>query len=105
MVTARTGSPGERGLTTAAPSPPGPARGPPPGGPPGPPHGRVRRVPGSMIGHETGGPAVPMTSSTEPRPGAPRPRADVVVDATGLACPRPTVNLAKAILQTTICEQ
>jgi tRNA 2-thiouridine synthesizing protein A len=43
-----------------------------------------------------------MTSSTEPRPSAPRPRADVVVDATGLVCPMPIVNLAKAIRQARI---
>ncbi len=43
-----------------------------------------------------------MTSSTERRPGAPRPRADVVVDATGLVCPMPIVNLAKAIRQARI---
>ena len=40
-----------------------------------------------------------MASATDPRPGAPRPHADVVVDASGLVCPMPIVNLARAIRQ------
>jgi tRNA 2-thiouridine synthesizing protein A len=34
---------------------------------------------------------------TDARPTPPLPRADVVVDATGLLCPGPIVELAKAV--------
>jgi TusA-related sulfurtransferase len=38
-----------------------------------------------------------MTSQPHPRPATPRPRADVLVDATGLVCPMPIIELARAM--------